>query len=69
MTKPLHELPENAPLRVPVIPDGKMADAVFGHLDGMYSYCYLADDHSKVFHLKFNVPMKLVDGRWEIDGI
>jgi hypothetical protein len=66
MTKKLYELPDNSPIRVTMI-DGSREDATFGHLDGMYSYCYLDRDHSEVFHLKGDTPMVEVDGRWEFE--
>ena len=68
----LKDLPDGAPLRVKT-PEG-VKDAVFGHLDGMYSYCYLVEPRVDVhgyerratFHLSRNTPLKLVDCRWEI---
>ncbi len=40
--------------------------AWFDHPDGMYSYCYLDEDHSQVFHLNLGCPMKKVDDHYEI---
>jgi len=61
--KRLHELPRESPLRV--IADGVVTDATFHHLDGMYSLCKLED--GRLFHLRYDTPLKEVDGRWEID--
>lgn len=77
--KKLHELPRNSPLRV-VLVSGEKCDAIFDHLDGMYSYCYLVDSDGEPdrsqggkglvlsFHLHRNEEMREVDGRWEIAG-
>jgi len=61
----LYDLQTPAPLRV-VLTDGTAADAILHHFDGMYSYCYLVSDESKVFHLSMGTPLKKVKGRWEI---
>jgi len=75
MTKKLYELPDKSPMRIGVLKDGgdagktedyMMTDCVFDHIDGMYSYCYVEADRSKVFHLGAACQMKLVDGRWEL---
>lgn len=59
----LYELPNMSPLRVE-LEDGTIDEAMFHHIDGMYSYCETSD--GKSFHLKAWTPMKEVDGRWEI---
>lgn len=63
----LFELSMPAKLRVET-KDG-MRDATCDHLDGMYSYCYLDDDRSIVFHLSGGTPLTLVDGKWEIKDV
>jgi len=71
----LYELPRNSKLRVSAV-DGngavEMRDATFHHPDGMYSYCTVdnpkPDEGRGVFHLSVSTPMKLVDGRYEIDN-
>lgn len=64
----LYDLPDNSPLRVPLGRPGKpewIDDAIFRHIDGAFSLCVASDGGS--FHLSAATPMKLVDGRWEID--
>jgi len=60
----LHEIPKNSPLRVEM-EDGSIDLAEFCHCDGMYSLCLTSD--KKTFHLSRFTPMKLVDGRYEIN--
>lgn len=63
---PLYEIPEPSRLRV-TVGDNDRREAVFDHIDGMFSYCYLADDETAVFHLSASTPMKLCDdGVYEI---
>lgn len=45
--------------------DGQVV--VFDHLDGMYSYCYLESDPSKLIHLSAVTPLKKVGDYYEID--
>lgn len=59
----LQDLPEGAPLRIQV--DESWDFSTFHHTDGMYSFCTTSEDVP--FHLNRFTPMKLVDGRWEID--
>lgn len=44
----LYELPENQGIKLYI--EGKTI--IFGHLDGMYSYCWLEGDKSKIVHIK-----------------
>lgn len=39
--------------------DGTPIVIIFDHLDGMYSYCYLEHDHSKLVHLSASTPLKV----------
>ena len=70
----LYELQDKMPLpcRIVIGKDkddeiGIMTDCTIHHLDGMYSYCYVDEDQSKVFHLSISTPMVERDGRWEIE--
>lgn len=36
----------------------KIEFVIFDHLDGMHSYCYAENDHSKLLHLRFDTPLK-----------
>lgn len=44
----LYDLPENQNVKLYI---GDMV-VIFGHLDGMYSYCWLENDKSKIVHIK-----------------
>lgn len=46
--KRLYELPENKEIKLYI------ADKViiFGHLDGLYSYCWLEENKTKIVHIK-----------------
>ena len=59
----LYNLKENSPLRVEL--EIGIDLATFHHIDGRFSYCTTSD--GKPFRLGFMTPMKLVDGRYEID--
>ena len=48
--------------------NGKDAFVIFDHLDGMYSYCYLESDHSKLLHLSFATPLKKEKDYYIIKG-
>ena len=67
----LYELPRNTPLRIWHNED--WSDAVFHHVDGMYSYCTLGTTGetlpyaTNVFHIKAWAEMKEIDGRWHIE--
>lgn len=66
----LYDLPDKSKLRVE-LEDGTMADAIFDHPDGMYSYCYTEPFKSyeeSCFHLSMSTPVKLMEGRYEIDS-
>lgn len=41
--------------------DGKPLTIVFGHLDGMYSYCWLENETDKIVHLSASTPLKKID--------
>lgn len=65
----LRELSAGAKLRVET-KEG-MQDAIFGHLDGIYSYCYIERNDCciasrKVFHLHNSQELILRRGRWEL---
>ena len=64
----LYEIPENQDVKLYI--DGKTI--IFGHLDGMYSYCWLKEDKSKILHInsctefrKFRDGYKYVEGKNE----
>lgn len=45
---------------------------IFGHLDGMYSYCWIEDevngDTDKVVHLSASTPLTAYKDGYKIDG-
>ena len=50
----LYELPENQNIKLYI--DGKTI--IFGHLDGMYSYCWLKEDKNKLVHINASTEFK-----------
>ena len=50
----VHRQGEEAPVR-----------AIFDHLDGMYSFCYLEEDKS-IFHLAGRCPVLKVEGGYKV---
>ena len=46
--KRLYEIPENQNIKL-YIGDEVV---IFGHLDGLYSYCWLEEDKNKIVHIK-----------------
>ena len=45
--KKLYELPENQNIKLYF--DDEIV--IFGHLDGMFSYCWLEEDKTKIVHI------------------
>ena len=45
--KKLYELPENENVKLYI--EDKII--IFGHIDGLYSYCWLEEDKSKIVHI------------------
>lgn len=43
----LYEIPENKNVKLYFDDDV----VIFGHLDGMYSYCWLEEDNNKIVHI------------------
>lgn len=64
--KKLYELPRDKGIKIFTdgISDGSKY-IVFGHLDGMYSYC--KTEKGNVIHLSASTPLKKVDDHYEID--
>ena len=52
--KRLYELPENQNIKLYF--DDEVV--IFGHLDGLYSYCWLENDKSKIVHINVNTLFK-----------
>lgn len=44
----LYEIPENQDVKLYI--DNQVI--IFGHIDGMYSYCWLENDKNKIVHIK-----------------
>lgn len=44
----LYEIPENKNIKLYI---GEQ-EVIFGHIDGMYSYCWLKEDKNKIVHIK-----------------
>ena len=52
--KRLYELPENKNIKL-YIYDRVI---IFGHLDGLFSYCWLEEDKTKIVHIKATTLFK-----------
>ena len=53
--KKLYEIPENQ--NVKLYFNNKVVNnkvVIFGHLDGLYSYCWLEEDKNKIVHINVN---------------
>ena len=48
--KKLYELPENQNIKL-YFEDEVV---IFGHIDGLYSYCWLEEDNTKIVHINAN---------------
>ena len=60
-TKYLYELPENQNTKLyfdDEIENKKDIVVIFDHLDGLYSYCWLEEDKSKIIHIKATTEFK-----------
>lgn len=52
--KRLYEIPENQNIKL-YFEDEVV---IFGHIDGLYSYCWLEKDKSKIVHINANTLFK-----------
>ena len=52
--KRLYELPENTNIKLYF---GNQV-VIFGHLDGLYSYCWLEEDKTKIVHINATALFK-----------
>ena len=61
----LYELPEHQNIKLYI--EDKII--IFDHLDGLYSYCWLEEDKSKIVHIKCTTLFKKYkDGYKLVDG-
>lgn len=60
----LYELPENQNIKL-YIEDKAI---IFGHLDGLYSYCWLESDKTKIIHINANTFFKKYKDGYKIVG-
>lgn len=58
----LYEIPEKSKLYI----EDKVI--IFGHLDGMYSYCWLEEDKTKLVHIKAMVELEKYKDGYKIKG-
>lgn len=56
----LYELPRDKGVKIYGFKDKEDKDLViiFGHLDGMYSYCWIEGDTKAVVHLNASTPLE-----------
>lgn len=63
--KMLYELPEHKNIKLYI--EDKVI--IFDHLDGLYSYCWLEEDKSKIVHIKITTLFeKYKDGYKLVEG-
>lgn len=64
----LYELPRDKGVKIYGLePDGdKDGVIIFGHLDGMYSYCWVEGQPDKVCHLDATMPLKKYKDGWKV---
>ena len=67
----LYEIPEKSKLYFDDNIEGKKDIVViFDHIDGMYSYCWLEEDKTKLVHIKATTQFKRYkDGYKYVEGI
>lgn len=65
----LYDLPRDKDIEIHGLePNGdKDGVIIFGHLDGMYSYCWIKGQPNKVVHLAAAMPLKKVGDHYEAD--
>jgi len=59
--KKLYELPEYQNIKLYFddnIENIKDIVVIFDHIDGLYSYCWLEEDKTKIIHIKATTPFK-----------
>lgn len=65
--KKLYELPEGKNIKLYF--GEKDEVVIFGHIDGLYSYCWLEDDKTKLVHIKATTPFEeYKDGYKFVEG-
>lgn len=70
MTK-LYDLPRNKGTKIYGFKslEGEDVTIIFGHLDGMYSYCWLESDPEKLIHLNATLELEEhKDGYIAVEG-
>ena len=53
----LYELPRDKGIRIRLESDTGDVWVIFGHIDGMYSYCWLEGYPGKLIHLSASTPL------------
>jgi hypothetical protein len=65
-TTELYQLPEGAKI-YGLEPNGdKDGVIIFGHLDGIYAYCWVEGQPDKIVHLKAYMPLKKYKDGWRV---
>lgn len=64
----LYELPRDKNIPIYGLHDGegKSITIIFGHLDGMYSYCWIKDDEESVVHLNASTPLEVYKDGYKV---
>ena len=56
--KKLYELPEHQNVKLYFEVSKQKVVVIFDHIDGLYSYCWLEEDKTKIVHIKATTPFK-----------
>ena len=69
MIKKLYELPEKQNIKLYFDDNKKDIVVIFDHIDGLYSYCWLEEDKTKIIHIKATTQFKKYkDGYKYVEG-
>lgn len=58
----LYEIPEKSKLYI------EDEIIIFGHIDGLYSYCWFEEDDTKIVHIKATTELKKYKDGYKIKG-
>lgn len=64
----LYELPRYKGVKIYGLKglDDQPVVVIFGHLDGMYSYCWIEGQEDKIVHLNASMPLKPYKDGYEV---
>lgn len=60
----LYKIPERQNVKIYI--DNQVI--IFDHIDGLYSYCWLEEDKTKIVHLKATIDLKKYRDGYKVKG-